>query len=185
MSKYLKITYILFFIFSAIMIAWNTFSNFFGGVGINFVALLGIVFVVVLIMFNNKEVVNRTKDLLIVASSLCVLELIIYFACEYGYGEFLKGFIVYQNILSFLGILFFSYIAFRFTTDFLGKKIKFIEIMLGNEKRRNTPKKAKEVSNGSLEEKPTKKAEESKNIVDSATNTDDEEVEIIISEDEE
>lgn len=185
MSRNLKLTYILFFIFSGIMIAWHTLSNFFHGVGLNFVALLGIVFVVTLIFFNNKEVVDRTKDMFIVASSLSVLELIVFFACEFGYGEILKGFIVYQNILSFLGILFFAYIAFRFTSDYLGKKIKFIEILLGNEKRQIAPKKTKEVSNGSLEEKPSQKTEDVIVNVESVSNNDEEEIEIIVSEDEE
>ena len=184
MTKNLKLTYILFFIFSAIMIAWQTLSNFFFGVGINFVALLAICLTVVLMMLNDKSIFKRTKDLLITAGVLTVLELIIYFACEFGYGEILKGFIVYQNVLSFLGMLFFSYIAFRFATDYFNKRIRFIEIILGNEKVNKKPKTTKEISNGSLEEKPCHKTEEAQNCTEETTET-EEEVEIIISEDEE
>ena len=160
MSKDLKLSYILFFVFSAILIAWNTLSNFFNGVALNFIALIGLVFVVLLLMFSNKELIKRLKDILIIACVFCVLELIIYFACEFGYGECLKGFIVYQNILSGLGLLFFAYIAFRFTTELYQKKIKFVEIILGNEKLKNKKKKAKEISNGCLEEKPNHKNED-------------------------
>ena len=164
MSKNLKLTYILFFIFSAILVAWKTLSHFFGGVALNFVALIGLVFVVALLSHKDKEVFNRVKDILIVAGVFCVLELVIYFSHEFGHGEIINGFNIYQNIISFFGILFLVYIGFRFTTDLLNKKIKFIEIILGNEKITRKKKKTKELSNGSLEEKPNKKIEDNPNI---------------------
>ena len=158
MSRNLKLSYILFFAFSAIILAWKTLSNFFGGVAINFITLLGLVFVVILTCLTDKDLIKRIKDLLIISVAFCALELVMYFACEFGYGERLFGFSVYQNIISFLGILFLSYLAFRFTTDHLGKKIRFVEILLGNEKRVVKEKKAKELTNGSLEDKPNNKA---------------------------
>ena len=163
MTKNLKITYILFFVFSAILVAWNTLTNFFGGVAINFIALVGIVFYTLLLTMKNKDLLKRIKDLLLLASIFCALEFIIYFACEFGYGETLKGFIVYQNIISFLGILYFVYVAFRFTTEYLNKKIKFIEILLGNERCSPKVKKAKEISNGCLEEKPNTQSSKQEN----------------------
>ena len=184
MSKNLKSTYILFFIFSAIMISWHTLSNFFSGVAISFIALLAIIFITILIMLNHKDVWSRTKDLLILSGAFAVLEMIVYFACEFGYGEVLKGFIVYQNILSFFGILFFAYIAFRFATEHIGKKIGFIEFILGNKKQAKSQKKTKEISNGCLEEKPKHKNKEVQTNIESTTNNDDD-VEIIVSEDEE
>ena len=182
MSKNLKLSYILFFIFSAIILAWKTLASFFNGVAINFVALLGLTFVVVLNCLTNKELFNRIKDILIVACSFCVLELVIYFACEFGAGENLLGFSIYQNIISILGIFFLGYLSFRFITEYLNKKIKFIEIMLGNEKRTIKPKKAKEFANGSLSDKPCKKATapvETEEITQS-----EEETEIIIETEE-
>ena len=156
MTKNLKLSYIFMFAFSTILIAWQTLSNFFGGVAINFIALLGLVFATLLISFTDKDLMKRVRDLFFIACGFCVLELIVYFACEFGYGESLKGFIVYQNIISFLGILFLAYIYFRFTCEFLNKKFKFIEIILGNIKPTPKPKKAKELTNGSLEDKPNK-----------------------------
>ena len=161
MNKNLKISYILLFIFSGILLAWPTLSNFFGGVGINFVAILGITFAISALCFLDKDAFKRIKDLLFVACGFCLLELIIYFACEYGYGEILEGFIIYQNIISFLGILFLAYICFRFITEIKNIRISFIEVMLGNEKRvRKEKKKSKEISNGSLEEKPINRPQE-------------------------
>ena len=46
MNKNLKISYILFFVFSAIVIAFRTLASFFGGVGLNFVAMIALVMVV-------------------------------------------------------------------------------------------------------------------------------------------
>lgn len=182
MSRNLKLSYILFFAFSAILIAWKTLSNFFGGVAINFIALLGLVFVVVLTCLKDKDLWKRIKDLIFIAGAFCILELVIYFACEFGYGERLTGFSVYQNIISFLGILFLTYLVFRFTTEHLGKKIRFIEIMLGNEKRVVKEKKAKELTNGSLEDKPNNKTSE--NSTEEKTETAQEETEIIIETEE-
>lgn len=183
MSKNLKTTYILFFIFSAILVAWKTLSNFFGGVAINCVALIGLVFVVSLLSCKDKEIFARIKDLLIISGVFCVLELVIYFSHEFGYGEIIKGFEIYQNIVSFCGLLFLIYVGFRFTTDFLNKKIKFIEILLGNEKPSQKQKKAKELTNGSLEDKPNKKAEESY-VEDTNQSTNDEDTTIIIETEE-
>lgn len=165
MSKNLKISYILFFAFSAILIAWQTLTAFFNGTAINLVALLGLTFVLFLIIFTDKEVFKRVKELFFIACGFCVLEFIVYFAFEFGWNSFnaLKGFIVYQNIISFIGIMYFAYICFRFVCDFKNIKIKFIEIMLGNEKRSIKAKKVKEtreISNGCLEEKPNRKPQE-------------------------
>jgi len=59
-------------------------------------------------------------------------------------------------------LLVLIYICFRFTLAFLNKKLRVIEIMLGNEKRVKKEKKAKEVTNGSLLEKPNHKEETKK-----------------------
>ncbi|MBQ9795703.1 MAG: hypothetical protein IJW36_01900 [Clostridia bacterium] len=163
MTKNLKISFILFFVFSAIIVAWQTLFSFFGGVAINFVSIVGLTFVVLLLILKDTELFKRIKDVFIIACVICLLELIIYFAFEFGWKDnfnALKGFIVLQNIISFIGMLFFAYLAFRFICEAKNKKIKFIEIMLGNEKRSIKAKKVKatkEISNGCLEEKPNQK----------------------------
>lgn len=194
MSKNLKLSYILLFIFSAIVIAWNTLRNFFGGVALSFVGLVGLLFVVLLLILKDKELFKRIKDVFFIACVFCILEIIVFIPFEFstvsfdysqkGY-EILKGFAIYQNVLIFIGILFFAYISFRFITEHLGKKIKFIEIMLGNEKRTIKAKKvkaSKEISNGTLEDKPNNKnneKESSNNVEETLT-----EDEVVIIEEE-
>ena len=196
MSKNLKLSYILYFVFASILVAWNTLSNFFGGMALNFVAIVGIVFTVMIFSFADREMFKSIKDIFIISCVFCVLEIVMYFACEFGYGETLKGFIVYQNIISFFGLMFLAYVGFRFATTMSNKKIKFIEVMLGNEKRTPKAKNAKEISNGSLEEKPNHKIadvvtdepmQHTKEINETqiTTSNQEEEIEIIISEDEE
>ena len=162
MTKNLKLAFILFFIFSAILIAFKTLTNFFSGVAINFIALIGLLFVVLLLIMNDKTLLNRIKDLFIIAGVFCVLELLVYFVFEYDLGTYktLKGFSGFQNVLSIFGLLFFAYIAFRFICEMKNKKFKFIEIMLGNEKPSVKAKKQKELDNGCLEDKPNRKANE-------------------------
>ena len=159
MNKSLKISYILFFVFSAILIAFRTLASFLGGVGLNFVAMIALVLVVLTFSIKNKFIMKRVKDLFFISCVFCILELVVYFACEFGYGENLLGFDIYQNIISFLGLLFIVYIYFRFSSEVANKRYKFIEILLGNEKRSVKEKKTKEISNGSLEEKPNSKTE--------------------------
>ena len=67
-----------------------------------------------------------------------------------------KGFNVYQSVISFLSLIFFVYFIFRLICEVKGKQFVFIETMLGNSKREKKVKKAKELSNGSLMEKPSK-----------------------------
>ena len=63
MTKNLKLSFILFFIFSAILIAWNTLASFFCGVAINYVGIVGILFVNLLLVMTDKTLFNRIKDL--------------------------------------------------------------------------------------------------------------------------
>ncbi len=188
MTKNLKLSYIFMFIFSAILIAWHTLSNFFGGVAINFVAILGIVFAILFMQFSDKDLMKRIRDLFIIACIFCFLELIIYFACEFGYGEYLKGFVVYQNILSFFGIIFLTYVCFRFTAEYLNKRYTFIEMILGNVKHqpKKKEKKAKELSNGSLLDKPNNKLsnEIKPEIIENNLNSNDENTENLTTENE-
>jgi len=193
MSKNIKISYILLFVFSAIIIAWNTLTNFFGGVAINFISLVGLLFVITLLILKDKEILKRIKDLFIIACVFCVLEIIVLFPFEfsmlaYDYSNMgvsiLKAFAIYQNILIFFAIFFFAYVGFRFATEFVGKKFKFIEIMLGNEKRTVKAKKvkeSKEVSNGALESKPNSKSSENSFV---EQNSEEDEV-VIVEESEE
>ena len=154
MNKNLKLSFILFILAAAIIVAWRTLQKFFSGVGLNFVAQLIIVALLIGLAINNKYIYNRIKDLFFTLCFLTLLELIVYFAFEFAIKTVDIGFLVYQNILSVLGILFLCYTMFRFITESKEVKIGFIEFILGNGKPAKQPKKAKELTNGTLEEKP-------------------------------
>lgn len=179
MNKNLKLSYILYFVFYAIIIAWGTLSSFFHGTAINFVAILSIVLVSLILISSDSHLIKRTKDLFITSCVFCILELLVYLVLEFSIlvGLYI---LVYQHILSFLGLIFFAYTTFRLILELKNIKIKFIEIMLGNEKLSKKAKKSKEVSNGSLEEKPNKKENSEQHFY-----KDIDDGEIIISEDEE
>ncbi len=164
MEKNLKLSYILLFAFSMIVMAFKTLTNFFNGVGVNCVGLIALVFVLTIILITDKPTAKRVWDMFTVACALLLLELIIYFACEFGIGLYIEAFSIFQNIISFLGVLLLAYVGFRFVFDYQNKKLKFIEILLGNEKRatkEKKTKKSKEITNGSLLEKPNSKQDES------------------------
>lgn len=170
MVKELKVSFILLAIFSGIVMAWKSFMNFFSGLsvitgsagaGINFFAILAILVLLLAIMLKNKDVRKRIIDMFILASVLAVMEFIVYLPLEFGISSYdvYNGFMVYQNVITFIGILFFAYIAFRFITEYLGKELGFVEFILGNRKINSVSKekKSKELENGSLEEKPNNK----------------------------
>lgn len=156
MIKNLKFAYIMLFVYTIIVTTFKTLTAFLGGVGLNFVALLIIGFILMMICIKDTNVLKRIWDMLIFAGLILLLELIIFFACEFGYGLYEKGFAIFQNVISIIGFFLLFYIGFRFALDYFDKKLKFIEIMLGNEKIQKKTKKTKEVTNGSLLEKPNK-----------------------------
>lgn len=159
MSKNLKFSYLISFIISALVIAWHTLANFFGGVGLNYVVILvGIALFLFIILFD-KYAFNRTRDLFTICCVFAILESIVYFPCEFGAcidPEVAVVFFNFQNVFALLGIIFFAYLTFRFVTEVKNIRITFVEMLLGNEKpaKVKKEKKSKELSNGSLEEKP-------------------------------
>ena len=159
MSKNLKISFLLSFILSVVVIAWHTLSNFFGGVGLNYVAIIVVVALLLSIVLFDKHTYSRIKDIFFICCVFAFLETIVYFPCEFGgcqNASVATVFFNFQNVYAFLALLFLGYIAFRFITESKNIRINFIEIILGNEKLSKTKKekKSKEFSNGSLEEKP-------------------------------
>lgn len=159
MSKNLKISFLLSFILSVVVIAWHTLSNFFGGVGLNYVAIIVVVALLLSIVLFDKHTYSRIKDLFFICCVFAFLETIVYFPCEFGGcqdASVATVFFNFQNVYAFLALLFLGYIAFRFIAESKNIRINFIEVILGNEKisKSKKEKKSKEFSNGSLEEKP-------------------------------
>ena len=166
MNKNLKLSFILFVVASVSIVAWRTLFSFFGGVGLNFVALIIIVAVLIGLILSDKYIYNRTKDLFYTLCGFTALELIVYFAFDFAIKStnHFAGFLVFQNIISVFGLLFLAYTMFRFITEFKEIKIGFVEFILGNKKTNKQQKKAKELTNGTLEEKPNTIKEETSNV---------------------
>ncbi len=185
MSKNLKISFLLCFILSVVVIAWHTLANFFAGVGLNYVAILVVIASLLFIVLFDKHTYSRVKDLFFICCVFAFLETIVYFPCEFGGcqdASVATVFFNFQNVYAVLGLLFLAYLAFRFITESKNIRISFVEILLGNEKpnKEKKEKKSKELSNGSLEEKPNAE-EKSENKDETIENNE----ETIIIQDEE
>lgn len=169
MTKNNKISFILYLSFFALIIAYKSISVFFSGVGLPFVLTIGVVSTLLMIFFHDKNAYARTKELFITICAFCALEFLIYFFVELdiaGYDA-IQGFMVFQNILSFFAVLFFAYTMFRFICESKNVRFKFVEFLLGNRTKDSEPKKAKEISNGCLEDKPRN------NVVDESIPTEE------------
>jgi len=170
MTKNLKFTFLFSFIISIITIAWHTLSNFFGGVGLNYVAILVLVASMLFIILFDNHAYARSKDLFFVSCAFAFLETIVYFPCEFGgcQDASVAGvFFNFQNVYAVLGLIFLVYIVFRFITESKNIRISFVEFILGNGSnvKEKKVKIAKEFSNGSLEEKPNTIANEENIII--------------------
>ena len=157
MTKKLLTSFIIYLIFAGIIIMLRTTAAYFNGVGVGFVALLGLLAASIVLTNIDKHVANRTKDLLIVSSIFTIWEFLVYFIVEYGVGTFntITVFLGIQNVLSFIAIFFFAYIVLRLIADAKNAKLGLIEALLGNGEKKQ--KKSREFENGSLEEKPINK----------------------------
>lgn len=158
MSKNLKLSFLLTFLLCAICLAWQTIKTFFSGVGLAFVAVLAIVLAMMVIVILDKETRKRIMDLFCVSVAFVALESIIYFALEFGEPSqsLIRSMHIYQNVINMFAFLFLAYAIFRLICELKGSKIAFIEMMLGNQKNEKKARQSKELSNGSLEEKPKK-----------------------------
>lgn len=158
MVKNLRLYYILTFALAGVVVAWKSLAVSLCGIGTNFVLVLVLAALMLMLLCTDGEVKTRVRDLFVVSAGFVALELIPFLVFEIFNNTnagTAKGFNVYQSIISFFGLVFFAYVVFRFICEINGKKIKFVEILLGNVKREKKVKKAKELTNGSLMEKPS------------------------------
>lgn len=153
MSKNLRLNFILSIVFVSIVLAWNTFVSFFGGAGINFVALFLITCALTYIIIEDKFVRSRWMDVFCLLAFLFVMEVPVYFAFEYS-NTIANGWFVYQNVISIICFFVTVYMLYRLFLELKNIRFKFFEIILGNEKLKKQPKRAKELTNGALEDKP-------------------------------
>lgn len=173
MSKNLKISYILTFVLFALCLAWNTLLNFFSGVGITFVAMFALVLAMMIIVIVDPSTRKRFMDIFVLGAVILALEIVIFFALEFGganiqyliasasYGErnIYTAMHVYQNVIACFGFVFLAYTIFRLICEIKNVRIGFVEVILGNQKPQKKERTSKELSNGSLADKPKKSAE--------------------------
>ncbi len=151
--KSLKLSYILFLSFAASVLAFKSVSAFFGGVGLAFVLSLVLFSAALVVFFKNADVKKSALDQVIVSAVLLAMEFIVYFAGEIVLGGLSRGMSIYQSVISCLGVLFFAYVLVRAILQLNGKNFAFTS------KKEKRVKAAKELTNGSLEDKPKKTTE--------------------------
>lgn len=173
MSKNLKISYILTFVLFALCLAWNTLLNFFNGVGVTFVAMFALVLAMMIIIIVDPATRKRFMDIFVLGAVLLVLEIVIFFALEFGganiqyliaeaaYGtsNIYTAMHVYQNVIACFAFVFLGYTIFRLICEIKNVRIGFVEVILGNQKIQKKERTAKELENGSLADKPKKDEE--------------------------
>lgn len=154
MEKKFRLICILSLVLAGIAIAWNTLINYFAGVGINFVAVLAIFSIIFMITIDNYTVRKETKDLFIVNLVIVGIETLVFAMEEYfgRFGNIMYIFYVIQCFLSVFAILYFAYIILKMLFASQGRLGGVFHCLFGSKTKK--PKKAKELTNGSLEDKP-------------------------------
>ena len=156
MDKNLKLSYICLTVLTSAMVAWLTLTNYFGGAGVTFVAI-AISFIVLSVLYICEVSVRaRIKYSYFIALFLVAVETILFFALEFGVDNEVafKILIAIQKVVIILAVMFLVYVVIRFVCDAKGYKIGFIEQTLGGGKPAKKEKRAKELTNGTLEDKP-------------------------------
>ncbi len=158
----------------ALGIAVKGFANYFGAsFGIPFVAVVTMILLAMFFAFSNKENRKRLTDVIVLDVVVSVLWIIIFCAYDWAMDittELVDFAQVLMNVISVLSLLFAGWTIFRLFCELAGKKVKLIEVVLGNEKVERKPKEKKqpkekpvrnlkEVENGDLLDKPSRDAE--------------------------
>lgn len=162
MEKNLKLTFILSMCLLGISLAFRSFCLFFG-VGISFVFMLGLFSVISYVFFKDKSIRKRVLDIYIITAIFISLEFVMFFIGEILVDIFLdKGVLVYQSVVTVLALFAFAYVVVRWVLERNGKKLEFVETIFNSKKEKKVkPKTNKELSNGSLQDKPSKANEQS------------------------
>lgn len=159
MVKEVKLSFALNLALACVVLAWKSVANFFG-TGLAFVAVAVLCALLLIVFCTNINAKNRTADLFILACVFTAVQFLMFFVLEINAANIssgaVEGFGHFQNFVSVLAIFYFIYVVFRWVTEINGTKVVFVERMLGVPKREKKVKKAKELSNGSLMEKPNK-----------------------------
>ena len=155
MDKKFKLVGLLSLVLAGLAIAWNTLARFFSGAGVNFVAVLAIFATIFMLVIEDKDLYYRTRDLFYVDLGIASFELLVFAMVEYfgRFGKVFSVFTIIQKVFSVFAILYFAYVVLKLlfvAQDRLGG----VFYCLFHSNKPKKPKKAKELSNGSLSDKP-------------------------------
>lgn len=175
MDKKVKFSYISAFALCALSVAWKTIGSYFGGYGLNTVAVLVVLGCIAGFVLIDGKIIHKLLDVYVLVGVLALLELVFCFFIGLNLAktyEVLKFFLGYQNVLSCFAVLIGGYVLFRLVYEVKGWKIAFVETLLFNrEKKVETSvkqpkeKQKKEKFDNALEEKPSKKAQADEVVV--------------------
>ena len=155
------------FIF-AIGVGIKSITNFAGGIGVPFVAVLVLTVLLINSGFINKANRSRLYDIFVLVGVGLIFALILFCSFEWANEKsfaLIDFFNVFANIYSVISLISLIYCFVRYISEINGFKIPFVEIMLGNgsktpkEKKEKQARQLKEVMNGDLEQKPSSEAQ--------------------------
>ena len=162
-QKKISLSLIFCAIIFAIGVAIKSICTYLSGFGLLFVAVLSLFMLVLYFAISSVEVRKRVIDVLILSAISTALISIQFCVYEWALEltESLYDFTrVFCNVISVFSLLFLVYALIRIMTELSGKKLKVVEIILGERKVKSTNKvsrenrQPKEVMNGDLEQKP-------------------------------
>lgn len=169
-QKKVNLSLIFSLVIFAIGVGIKSIASYFGGYfGIAFVATLILLSLVIVFVFSNPENRKRVLDVVILDCLVVFLGLVLY--CAYDWArditvDLVDFVMVWANLYSVVSLFCFGYASFRLFCEASQKRIKFVEVILGNEKVERKPRQPKEarkvkssrnlkeVENGDLLDKP-------------------------------
>ncbi len=165
-QKKINLSLLFSLIIFAIGICIKGLAGFMGGAfGVPFVATIVMFALVLMFGLSSPDVRRRVVDVLALDVVVLVFSFALYCMFDWSSNpsaDLLDFVHIWMNIYSVFSLLFFVWTLFRFLLEKTGKKVKFVEVVLGFEKVEHKPKKEKpakipkENKNGNAQDKPLK-----------------------------
>ena len=166
-QKKINLSLLFSLIIFAIGICIKGLATFLGGAfGVPFVATLVMFALVLVFGLSSTNVRKRIVDVLIFDIIVVVFSLTLYCMVDWSHNpsaDLIEFAQLWMNTYSVFSLLFFAWTLFRFLCEKIGKKVKFVEIVLGFKKYERKPKaekqktaKVKETKNKDIQDKPLK-----------------------------
>lgn len=162
MQKNLKISFILLLVFSSMVVAFEQIVSLLHGFSLAYIAEVIISAVLLYFVVRDVPTSSRMKDMYGISFLFLVWETFLFFSVSI-FSWYPKALYILNKIVVVLALGFIVFILFRLYCELTHKRFSFIEVVLGNERR--AKKASKELSNGSLAEKPKRTKLDTENKV--------------------